>query len=65
MGHIEDVVHATKCIVNKEGTEAAAATVAIMLKNYMGREPDPLQANFNVPFVMVVSDNETGCPLCQ
>ena len=51
---ISDVVHKAFVQVNEEGTEAAAATAAIMIP--MCIELNPLEMKIDHPFLLVIKD---------
>lgn len=60
---VSDVVHKVYVKVDEKGTEAAAATAAIMMKMAMTRPPPELFVNFNRPFVFSVIHEESGLAL--
>lgn len=59
--HLDDVMHKAVMEVTEEGTEAAAATVAIIKSRSIPR-PSPTM-RFDRPFVMVVLHTPTNTPL--
>ena len=59
--HLDDVYHKSVMEVSEEGTEAAAATVAIMKARSMPM-PSP-QITFDRPFIMIVLHVPTMTPL--
>jgi len=61
MLYIDDVLHKAVMEVTEEGTEAAAATTAIMMTRSIS--PPPLRVTFNRPFIMIVLHTETMTPL--
>ncbi|MBR2259224.1 MAG: serpin family protein [Blautia sp.] len=62
---IDDVIHKAHIEVNKEGTEAAAATVVIYPATSVGPNPDEVVKTvyLNRPFVYALIDVKTGTPL--
>jgi serine protease inhibitor len=58
--YIKDVYHGACMEVTEEGTEAAAATVVIMLTRAMPRQ---FRLTFDRPFIVVVLHHRTGMPL--
>jgi serpin B len=59
--HVDEVLHKTVIEVTEEGTEAAAATVAIMMSRSL---PTPVpKIKFNRPFIMVILHSSTNTPL--
>jgi serpin B len=57
---ISDVVHKAYIDVNEEGTEAAAATGAVMTLS-MGLDSNPVPVfNADHPFIFFIMDNDTG-----
>jgi serpin B len=61
---IDEVIHNAFVDVNEEGTEAAAATAAVMVTAALQRPPKP-RATFRAdhPFIFVIRDNQTGAIL--
>ncbi len=59
--HLDDVLHKAVMEVTEEGTEAAAATVGIMMTRSMPIPPIPMV--FDRPFVMAVMHEPTKTPL--
>ena len=55
---ISDVVHKAFVSVDEEGTEAAAATAAIMALT--GLPENPLELKIDRPFIFLIRDIETG-----
>lgn len=58
--YVSDVIHKAYVDVNEEGTEAAAATAAVVSFNSM-----PIKRTFRAdhPFLFVLQDNRSGVPL--
>mmetsp|Transcript_24247 Transcript_24247/g.37020 ORF Transcript_24247/g.37020 Transcript_24247/m.37020 type:complete len:506 (+) Transcript_24247:108-1625(+) len=59
--HLDDVLHKAVMEVTEEGTEAAAATVGIVMTRSMPLPP--IDMKFDRPFVMVVAHVDTMTPL--
>lgn len=59
--HLDDVLHKAVMEVTEEGTEAAAATVGIIMTRSMPMPP--IDMHFDRPFVMVVVHVDTMTPL--
>ena len=59
---VTDAVHATKVIVDEDGTEAAAAT-AIMAGTMSAPADPPLEIRADHPFLYVIRDSVTGAVL--
>ena len=59
---VTGAVHATKVIVDEDGTEAAAAT-AIMAGTTSAQEPPALEIRADHPFLYVIRDTDTGAVL--
>lgn len=60
--HLDDVLHKAVMEVSEEGTEAAAATAAIMMTRSMPIMPIP-ELIFDRPFLMLVLHTKTMTPL--
>ncbi len=61
--YLSSVIHQAKVIVDEEGTEAAAATVAIMtLKSAMPSD-EPFEFVADKPFIFMIVDNTNNRPL--
>ncbi len=62
---IDDVIHKTHIELNKEGTEAAAATVVAARENAAFPAPDVIRKKvyLNRPFVYAILDTRTAVPL--
>jgi serpin B len=57
---VDEVIHKAFIEVNEHGTEAAAATAAIIgLKSSL--RDDPVRFNADHPFVYLLLDQQTGC----
>lgn len=62
--YVSKVIHKTKIELNTEGTKAAAATAVIMTKSAALVEPEePKTVYLNSPFLYMIADNETDCPV--
>ncbi len=59
--HLDDVLHKAVMEVTEEGTEAAAATVGVMMTRSLPRPPIPVV--FDRPFVMIIMHEPTKTPL--
>lgn len=59
---VSGAVHATKVIVDEDGTEAAAAT-AIMVGTTSAPADPPLEIRADHPFLYVIRDTDTGAAL--
>jgi serpin B len=58
--YVDEVIHKAFIEVNEQGTEAAAATAAVIsLKS--GLRDDPVRFNADHPFVFFLLDRQTGC----
>jgi serpin B len=58
--YVDEVIHKAFIEVNETGTEAAAATAAIIgLKSSL--RDDPVRFNADHPFVFFLLDRQTGC----
>jgi serpin B len=58
--YVDEVIHKAFIEVNEMGTEAAAATAAIIdLKS--GLRDDPVRFNADHPFIFFLLDRQTGC----
>jgi serpin B len=58
--YVDEVVHKAFIEVNEKGTEAAAATAAMIgLKSIL--RDDPVRFNADHPFVFFLFDRQTGC----
>jgi serpin B len=60
---LSHVFHQTFVDVNEEGTEAAAATGAAMIRASMGRPPKPAVFRADHPFLFVIRDRRNGAIL--
>ena len=62
---ISEVMHDAWVKVDEEGTEAAAATGAMMAGLALSEEepPEPIPFHVDRPFVFLIRDNETGAVL--
>jgi serpin B len=59
---VDEVVHQAFIEVSESGTEAAAATAAVIsLKSSLGSGPVQFRADH--PFIYLIKDNQTGCLL--
>lgn len=58
--YVDEVIHKAFIEVNEQGTEAAAATAAIISLKSSLRE-EPVRFNANHPFVFFLLDRQTGC----
>jgi len=52
-----------RIIVDKEGTEAAAATIVSVARQSSRPEPLPIVLDFNTPYIYAIYDLNTGIPL--
>jgi serpin B len=59
---LADVLHKAFVAVDEEGTEAAAATAAIMVPTLAPRQP-PIEFRIDRPFLFLIRDLETGAVL--
>lgn len=58
---ISTVVHKAFCEINEEGTEAAAATGAVVtLKSMPAKEPPPIEFKADHPYLYMIRDTQTG-----
>lgn len=57
---LEDIIHKAFISVDEAGTEATAVTVGIFPT---GPNTDPIECNFNSPFIIVIRDIVTGAIL--
>ena len=58
--YVDEVVHKAFIEINERGTEAAAATAAMIgLKSSL--RDDPVRFNADHPFVFLLLDRRTGC----
>ena len=60
---ISAVIHKSFVDVNEAGTEAAAATAAVMSRAISAIEPKPVVFHADHPFVVLIRDRETGSVL--
>jgi len=61
--YVSDVIHKAYADVNEEGTEAAAATGAVMRLTAMREEPPIPVFRADHPFVFIIKDNNSGAVL--
>jgi serpin B len=61
--HVDEVFHKTVIEVTEEGTEAAAATVAIVMSRSLPLPTPVPKIKFNRPFIMVILHSSTNTPL--
>ena len=62
--YISKIMHKTYIDVNREGTEAAAATAVEMTEGCVIADPnEPIVINLNRPFVYMIVDNTTNMPI--
>ncbi len=59
---LSDVIQSARIDVTQSGTEASAATAAIMARG-VSLEDDPFHMTLNKPFFYCVYDHQTGTPL--
>ena len=59
---VTDVLHKAFVAVDEEGTEAAAATAAVMAGVSAPLDP-PLTLRFDRPFLFLIQDDATGAPI--
>jgi len=59
--HVDEVLHKAVLEVTEEGTEAAAASVGIMMTRSL--PPPPIELQFNRPFIMLILHQTTKTPL--
>ena len=57
------VLHRTMLVLNEEGTEAAAATAAVMTTRAAVVEPEPFEMRVDRPFALAVRYRPTGAVL--
>ena len=60
---LSQVIHATKIQVDEEGTEAAAASVTVVLGGSAAPVARHIELDFNRPFLYGIVDLDTGVPL--
>ncbi len=60
---VDRVIHKTHIELDKDGTKAAAVTVAMAKASAMPHEEPPVEINMNRPFVYAIVDTATGIPL--
>ena len=60
--YVSGAVHATKVIVDEDGTEAAAATAIGVAGSAAPADP-PLSIRADHPFLYVIRDTDTGAVL--
>ena len=56
---VSDVIHKAFVLVNEEGTEAAAATIMIVIPTSGSGDP-PVEVIVDRPFIFLIRDNATG-----
>jgi len=61
--YLSDVFHKAVVEVSEEGTEAAAATGAVMMTRSVMRPSTPIQFHADHPFLFAVVDKSTGMVL--
>ena len=62
--YISDVIHKAHIELDKDGTEAAAASAVILSKGQSIVNPTtPIILTFDRPFVYIIYDNDAGLPL--
>jgi serpin B len=61
--YVSDVIHMAYADVNEEGTEAAAATVAVMRLTAIREEPPVPVFRADHPFIFIIRDNNSGAVL--
>ena len=62
--YVSAALHEAVVEVDEQGTEAAAATAAVMALTAMPRqEPEPLQLDIDRPFVFLIRATASGAPL--
>lgn len=62
--YISDVIHKSHIELDKDGTEAAAASAVILSKTQSIINPTtPIILTFDRPFVYIIYDNDAGLPL--
>jgi serpin B len=59
---VTDVLHKAFVTVDEEGTEAAAATAAVLAGFSAPLDP-PLTLRFDRPFLFLIQDDATGAPI--
>ena len=59
---LADVIHKAFVSVDEEGTEAAAATAAVMVPTMAPRET-PIELRIDHPFIFMIRDIKTGAVL--
>lgn len=62
--YVSRILQKAKIKVDEEGTEAAAATLMVMMKNgAVLMQEEPLEMNFDSPFVYMIVHEPTGTPI--
>ena len=60
---ISHVLHKAFVDVNEEGTEAAAATAVVIIREASAAKPEPIAFRADRPFVYAIRENKTGAVL--
>eukprot|EP00238_Polyblepharides_amylifera_P009352 CAMPEP_0196598294 /NCGR_PEP_ID=MMETSP1081-20130531/94237_1 /TAXON_ID=36882 /ORGANISM="Pyramimonas amylifera, Strain CCMP720" /LENGTH=487 /DNA_ID=CAMNT_0041923971 /DNA_START=226 /DNA_END=1689 /DNA_ORIENTATION=+ len=59
LAYLSSVLHKTVLEINEEGTEAAAATAAIMMTRAIMIEPPPVEIEMDRPFLFMLQDAQS------